>query len=71
MGAANAVFGAHLAIGALVAAATTNVPVCNFEVCRHDIVDVNVFQGRVTIVLEQDEDLVSSLSTNWECLLSS
>ena len=59
-----AFFGAHLAIGSLVAASTTNVPIGNFEVCWHDIVDVHVLESGVTVVLEQNEDFVSSLSTN-------
>ena len=70
VGPAYAVFGPHLAIGSLVATASTDVPILNLKVSWHDIVDVNVLQSGVAIVFEQDEHFVAAFATDWKRLLS-
>ena len=69
--ATNTVFGVHFTIGALFATAASYVPVGDFKVCWHDIVDVHILQGGVSVVLEEDQDFVSTLSANRQRLLSS
>ena len=71
MCATNAVFGVHFTIGALFATAATNVPIGDFKVRWHDIVDVHILQSGVSVVLEEDQDFVSALSANRKRLLSS
>ena len=70
VGASDAVFGLHLAVGSLVATASTDVPILDLKVSWHDIVDVNVLQSGVTVVFEQDEHFVAAFATNWKRLLS-
>ena len=65
------VFCVHFTVGALVATAATDVPVGDFEVRRHDIVDVHVLKSGVSVVLEEDQDFVATLSSNRKRLLSS
>ena len=65
VGATNTVFGAHLAICALLATAATNVPVSDFEVCWHDVVDVHVLQCSIAVVFEQNQDFIAAFAANW------
>ena len=70
VGASDAVFGLHLAVGSLVATASTDVPILDLKVSWHDIVDVNVLQSRVTVVFEQDEHFVAAFAADRKRLLS-
>ena len=70
VGATDAVFGLHFAIGSLVATGSPDVPIFDLKVGWHDIVDVNVLQRCVTVVLEQDEHFIAAFAANRHRLLS-
>ena len=62
--------GCHLDIASLLATCTTDVPVFDFEVRWDDITNEDILERRIPIVLEQDENFVSSFSTHWNSLLT-
>ena len=69
----NTIFGLvcrHLNIASLFATSTTDVPVLDFKVRWDYITDEDILKCRISIVLKQNEDFVSSLSTHWDGLLS-
>ena len=70
VGATDAVFGLHLAIGSLFATGSSDVPILDLKVSRHDIVDVNVLESSVAVVLEQDEHFVAAFAANRHRLFS-
>ena len=61
----------HFNIASLLSTCTTDVPVFDRKVRWNDISDEDILESSITVVLEQDEYFVSTLSTHWNRLLSS